>query len=214
MAASRPLYTYRSDMVSELLTALSAFQSAIDNVAKDASNPFFKSKYATLAACLDMIRPHLKENGLSYQQTVSTGQDGSICVTSVLGHKSGQWWSSDLCMPAPTGGQSHAQQVGSLITYMRRYMLTAQLGIAQEDDDANSAPAAPAPKPKAVPLLTEDQTQELYPLLLDAKVDEEKICKQYGISSLAMLPQSKFMEVRNRLLATIDKNKGNSDAPE
>ena len=57
-------------------------------------------------------------------------------VETLISHSSGEWINS-ICH-APVSKQD-AQGVGSAITYLRRYSLAAMCGIAQEDDDANSA---------------------------------------------------------------------------
>ena len=54
----------------------------------------------------------------------------------MLLHESGQWIKSKLKMPIE---KATAQSVGSVITYGRRYGLSAITGIAQYDDDGNAA---------------------------------------------------------------------------
>ena len=71
--------------------------------------------------------------------------DGVASVETLISHSSGEWISS-ICH-APVSKQD-AQGVGSAITYLRRYSLAAMCGIAQEDDDANSA-VGHAPQPQA-----------------------------------------------------------------
>ena len=123
-----------SENINELASALSKAQGKITGALKDSSNPFFKSKYADLAACWDACRGPLSENGLAVIQTTEPG-DGVTLVTT-LAHSSGQWISSKLIM-APK--DFSPQSVGSCITYARRYALAAMVGLAQIDDDANSA---------------------------------------------------------------------------
>ena len=57
-------------------------------------------------------------------------------MTTMLLHESGQWIKSKLKMPIE---KATAQSVGSVITYGRRYGLSAITGIAQYDDDGNVA---------------------------------------------------------------------------
>jgi len=40
----------------------------VENVVKDATNPFFKSKYASLENVIETVRPHLAKHGLSFSQ--------------------------------------------------------------------------------------------------------------------------------------------------
>lgn len=128
----------------ELFAALAAAQAEVENASKASVNPHFKSRYADLAEVLNTTRPVFSRHGLSLLQ--STSFDGSlVSVTTLIGHKSGGTVSSVAsCVPA----KCDAQGIGAATTYLRRYGLAAMCGVAQEDDDGNSAahnkPAAPA----------------------------------------------------------------------
>ncbi len=134
----------KSEQINELATALSKSQAQLENAAKSSNNPHFKSKYADLAEILNTVRPVFSANGLAVTQCPSF-EAGIASVETVLMHSSGQWMSSVISAPV---GKQDAQGVGSAITYCRRYSLAAIAGIAQEDDDGNSAvghaPKAPA----------------------------------------------------------------------
>ena len=54
----------------------------------------------------------------------------------MLLHESGQWIKSEIRLPL--GKNPNAQNIGSVMTYGRRYGLSAMAGVAQYDDDANS----------------------------------------------------------------------------
>lgn len=131
----------------ELFAALAKAQGAIENASKNASNPHFRSKYADLAEVLNTIRPPFTANGLSVIQ--STGFDGSLVhVTTVLAHSGGGYLTSTAsCVPAKTD----AQGIGSATTYLRRYSAASVAGIAQEDDDGNSAAHNSKPVTKVTP---------------------------------------------------------------
>lgn len=119
----------------ELFAALAKAQAEIENASKNAANPHFRSRYADLAEVLNTVRPVLAKHGLSVMQ--STAFDGvMVSVETVLAHASGGSVSSTAsCVPAKTD----AQGVGAATTYLRRYALAAIAGVAQEDDDGNSA---------------------------------------------------------------------------
>lgn len=119
----------------ELFAALAKAQAEIENASKNAANPHFRSRYADLAEVLNTVRPVLAKHGLSVMQ--STAFDGvMVSVETVLAHASGGSVSSAAsCVPAKTD----AQGVGAATTYLRRYALAAMAGVAQEDDDGNSA---------------------------------------------------------------------------
>lgn len=130
----------------ELFAALAKAQSEVENATKGSTNPHFKSKYADLAEVLNTVRPTFAKHGLSLLQ--STAFEGSLVeVTTLVAHASGGFVSSVAsCVPAKTD----AQGIGAATTYLRRYGLAAMTGVAQEDDDGQSAAHNREPNPVAV----------------------------------------------------------------
>jgi len=125
---------WKSPEIDKLAEALAKAQSELEGAKKESTNPFFKSSYADLHAVIKSAFPHLSKHGLS----VSQGNEivpGAVCVTTTLMHSSGQWLRSKVKLPL---AKVDAQGVGAAITYGRRYGLSAIVGIAQYDDDANS----------------------------------------------------------------------------
>lgn len=97
----------------------------------------YKFKYATLDSIIDHVRPALTKNGLWFTQTLEGNEAGKYKLVTQLLHESGQTIRSETPLLVEESGN---QAFGSALTYMRRYALTAMLGIAaDEDDDANSA---------------------------------------------------------------------------
>ena len=124
-----------SPSIAALATALSKAQGQFDHAKKDANNPFFKSKYADLAAVIDAAKPHLAANGLAVIQTTEINENGLRLVTT-LAHQSGEYISGDYPIK-PT--KDDPQGMGSAMTYARRYAFSAITGIASDDDDGNAA---------------------------------------------------------------------------
>jgi alpha-L-fucosidase len=124
-----------SESLKELATALAAAHGEIENATKNSTNPHFRSKYADLAEIINTTRPVLSKHGLSVVQ-IPGFADGVVTVDTMLLHKSGEWVQHTSGAPI---GKADAQGVGSATTYLRRYSLAAVCGIAQEDDDAESA---------------------------------------------------------------------------
>lgn len=96
--------------------------------------------YTDLGGLIDEVRPHLKENGITIIQEPYTevGESGRlICIETMLLHSSGEWMKSNpLKMPA----LNSIQDVGGQITYLKRYSLSAMLGVSsEEDNDSNLA---------------------------------------------------------------------------
>lgn len=132
-----------SNATPDLFAALALAQGEVENASKSSSNPHFRSKYADLAEVLNTVRPVFAKNGLSIAQ--STAFDGSlVSVSTLIAHKSGGLIVSEAsCVP----GKTDAQGIGAATTYLRRYSLAAMAGIAQEDDDGNTAAHNGKPQP-------------------------------------------------------------------
>ena len=120
---------------NNLLDALAKMQAVLDNAKKESDNPFFKSKYADLAQCLQTAKKPMADNGLSISQHCTFDGQFVQCVT-VLGHSSGQMMISTLNVPV---AKKDAQGIGSSITYARRYALSSIIGLTQKDDDGEGS---------------------------------------------------------------------------
>lgn len=142
-----------SPTIGQLAAALAAAQGEIIGAVADSVNPYYRSRYADLASVWEAIRGPLSRNGLAVIQLPST-TEGRVSVTSVLAHKSGEWIATTASATPPPKSdkkkedgkdeakvdtRGDAQAVGSCISYLRRYLLSAQVGVAQVDDDGNAA---------------------------------------------------------------------------
>lgn len=125
----------QSPELGELFAALAKAQGMMTGAKKDSANPFFKSKYADLHQVWEAVREPLSANILSVIQTTRRTENGLEIVTT-LGHGSGQWMRSYTPVKAM---KDDPQAMGSAITYARRYALAAICGVAQMDDDGESA---------------------------------------------------------------------------
>lgn len=124
----------KSESIKCIAKALLLFHMKVDIIKKDANNPFFKSKYASLSNILENIQLPLSESGLSFSQ-IPTGEGG---LTTILMHgESGEYLIGEYVMKP---SKNDPQGIGSAITYQRRYALCAILGLnIEEDDDGNNA---------------------------------------------------------------------------
>jgi hypothetical protein len=135
-----------SDSIAAIAPALVKAGAALGPVVKDATNPAFRNKYATLDAIMEQVRPVLAAHGLCVLQGVTHPEtvDGRVIGLSVetrLLHLSGEWVSTVVTLPVE---KATAQGAGSAISYGRRYGLSAILGLTAEDDDGNAASTRPA----------------------------------------------------------------------
>lgn len=123
--------------LGEIAKALVQVQIELENPRKDATNPFFKSKYATLEATLNHdTRVILNKHGLVLIQPFNQDLNQTLVVTTLL-HTSGQWISS--VIESKGVKDDDPQATGSALTYFRRYSALGLLGLAPEDDDGNLA---------------------------------------------------------------------------
>jgi len=125
------------DNKTDIYKALLKAQADIGPVKKDATNPAFKSKYATLQSVLDTIEKPLSDNGLVMLQRLQVGVSGQELLTAIVHAESGESISSVALVVCKDA--TDPQKIGGAISYFRRYSLLALLGLAPEDDDGNSA---------------------------------------------------------------------------
>jgi len=152
-----------SDSISVLLESLLKAQAEfppIERLVTGQAGPR-KYKYADLSDIMNAVREPLARHGLLVTHEVLT-VDTQTAVRTTLRHVSGESISTAI----PINAALPPQQVGSAITYMRRYGLCALLAIVTEDDDdgQHSAPArapVPAPKHTATKKLSDAQREVL-----------------------------------------------------
>ena len=116
--------------------AMLAVQSELTNPIKSATNPHFKSKYATLPDIRDMVTPILAKHGLYCIQPVLMDDRGGYLQTRIVHAATADQLMSE--MPLMLEKQT-PQGMGSAITYARRYALCSILNIAADDDDDGNA---------------------------------------------------------------------------
>lgn len=123
--------------------ALLAYQKENLTVSRDAINPHFKSKYATLENINKTVLPALNKHGLVITQHPQMDDTGYVTVTTTITHaESGEAIS---CEPS-CNTEGTAQKVGSAITYLRRYGFALLGVVTDDDDDGNTAQGKDAPK--------------------------------------------------------------------
>jgi len=113
------------------------FQKRIQAIKKDGKNPHFKNTYATLPQILSEVKPILSDLGLTLIQPIADNAVNSIILD-------GEKTLIRSFIELPSG--LNPQQIGSAITYFRRYTLSSLLALEIEDDDGNAA-SNPTPKP-------------------------------------------------------------------
>lgn len=130
----------RSESIKEITKSLLEFQSNVTGIKKDGQG--YNYQYITLDQILALVRPALTKVGIVMNQYLGhIVVDNQILtsVETVLMHSSGEWISSGSIPIYPTNNpkMSIPQNLGSAITYEKRYQISALLGLSSDvDDDA------------------------------------------------------------------------------
>jgi hypothetical protein len=111
------------------------------DVVADAENPFHKNSYATLGQHIAGTKAIFAQYGLAIVQfPVASGN--SVGVETMVLHSSGGYISRKVTLPVAEGVKG--QDVGSLVSYLRRYAIASVANLATSDDDAESDRASKA----------------------------------------------------------------------
>lgn len=128
----------KSETVKDLFIGLVKLRQAIKQPPKDAKNPFFKSNYVTLEGVQKAIDEAKEGTGIDYSQFVETSPDGRTGVSTMVYSEKGEYIITDPLYLQPV--KNDPQGNGSVVTYSRRYQLSALFGISSDiEDDGNNA---------------------------------------------------------------------------
>lgn len=121
---------------ARLAAALAAFQAEMPVVAKNQkakvptkNGGSYEYTYAGLPDVAATVHPLLSKHGLSFSVCPRVTEHGGE-VVGVLMHESGDRLEASL----PLFGRQ-AQEIGSALTYARRYLLGCMTGVVTDDDD-------------------------------------------------------------------------------
>ncbi len=135
-----------------LAAALSKFQGEMPSVGKTKTAQIksdkgsYSYKYADLGDVVDAAYPIMSRHGLAFSAKPTLNDSGHFVLAYKLMHESGEDEHGEYPLPA----NGSPQQMGSAITYARRYTLTSVLGIvSEEDDDGRGAPQEREPSSRA-----------------------------------------------------------------
>lgn len=169
----------KSESIANIAKALSDFQAEVKQPLKDKDNPFFKSKYVPLESVVEAINDIANKHGLSFTQWALNDETNRIGVATMLLHTSGEFIEyPPIYMKSE---KDTAQGAGSVITYAKRYALSAIFGItSDQDDDANEASGNGKPtKPKAEDISIE-RLKDAYEALDKVQVQEKSFTTVYN----------------------------------
>jgi hypothetical protein len=138
-----------TDIKSPLKNALCELKKLDIKITKETDNSYFKSKYADLATLLDAIEARAADFGILIISKIQR-HDSGLELCTKLTHKDSEEIEESVF---PIFG-SKPQEIGSSVTYARRYNIQSLLNLAAEDDDGNAANEA---KPIKTPVKPENQ---------------------------------------------------------
>lgn len=174
----------QSEQIGDLATALALAQKGMtlpkrnrEVAVKSQGGASYKFEYTTFDAIIEHVRGPLTTNGLWFLQSIEVDGPGNALRTT-LTHSSGQWVSGTVRIPQA----GKMQELGSALTYLRRYALSSLLGIASEDDDdANAADGN----------TVEAQKDRLPPQgPIGSLEDKKALAIQWGNAALAIIAQA------------------------
>lgn len=131
-----------SEAINEIASALAKAQTQFKPIhtsktvnvrTKDGRN--YTYSYAELSVTLNAVRDALSQNGLSIVQFTQPGNETVAELATRLMHSSGQFIESRL----PLDLRGSPQEIGSRLTYLRRYSINSLLCLATDDDSDDSA---------------------------------------------------------------------------
>jgi hypothetical protein len=139
-----------TDREAAAAAALVAALGALHEPAKDGKVNAGARRYTylTLPDLLTAVRATFAGHGLAIMQHVETVDVGVRIRTAILHHGGTVFESPWLVLPS---GRA-PQDVGSAITYGRRYSLAAFVGLAGDDDDDGATASRPPQRPTATPI--------------------------------------------------------------
>ncbi len=117
-------------MSTDHIKALSKVQKDLKHAKEKDKGGF--GKYADLATVYEVIRKPLVENGFSYVHSLTTQEDGTHFVDTLLMHETGGTFKTSLPLII---NKRDMQGLGSAITYAKRYGISMIVGLASEEDD-------------------------------------------------------------------------------
>jgi len=199
MTDARALVAAKRDFTSAMALA----QEEMRTIGRDANNTQTRSRYATLAAIDQAIRPIYSKHGLfpSFNTEPSPNGELWVKVTCELTHRGGYSRTYAIDMPADGKGakggdvMTRTHATGSAVSYGRRYLLQLMFNLSTADDDGVAANG------NGNGHLSDEQIDDLRSAIVDAGADIGRFCKVYGIQRVEDLPARKLADAKAKLAA-------------
>ncbi len=188
-----------SESIKNIAPAMAKVIGEVKDATKEKEG--FGYQYAPLDQVLKIVRPILAKNDLSLIQSERFDED-KVVVETLLLHKSGEWIMTEVSAPyEKLRGMNAYQITGSALTYLRRYGLSAAVGIAaDEDNDAAGEPEQEQAQP-----VTPEQVLELEKLIADTKTDKNIFLQFFQIEKLEDMSQEIYPKAIGVLKKKLEK---------
>lgn len=183
-----------SQDLDQIFAALAKFQGEVGTIerTKEANIPTKSGRnirftYADLSSIWEAIRKPLAKHGLSVSQVLSS--EGNISyIHTLVGHSSGQYISSKLAMRLESIKMT---DLGSAITYLRRYTLSSALGLVT-DDDVDAQPEME--NYQGVQRISPEQCRTIDNLFAGREDIRAAFLKAYKLETLSDIPATEFAD--------------------
>lgn len=176
--------------------AMSEMQTEIPIIAEDGliKAGTRETSYSTLENIVEIVKPIMKSHGFNVMFLTDT-KDNVITITGLLSHKLGHKIQTSITLPADNSGAKNlVQQIGSSVSYGKRYVLCSLLNIAtkNEDDDGKNA----------IPSQTITKSQQEF---INKKLSQLPKDRQDGFIKVYGRPDQITKDAFNHASAMLDK---------
>ena len=162
--------------MKHLFKSLAQFQQEVPVIHKATQG--YGYSYSDLPKIFSVINPLLKKHGLGFTQLINEGD-----VLTILFHvESGEQIQSSTTIPqnVQLKGMNDFQVLGSAITYIRRYAISAMLGlVTDKDTDAGGEQVKHEPKKQT---LDAKRFQDAVKAVTDGKITRESLESKFTLT--------------------------------
>lgn len=139
----------QSEKITTLLESMVKAQAEFKTLPKDKEG--YGYKYTDLDTVITAVRPILAKHNLGFMQSL-TMTEGRPGITTRIFNTAGEWIEDTIGLPDVAMAKTNAaQNMGAAITYMKRYALSAILGISSDEDTDAATPQVPHQDPRQAP---------------------------------------------------------------
>ena len=105
-------------------------------ITKDKTNPFYKSQYTDINSMIPVIKEELEKAGITCMTIVHNNSLINVFIDQETGDTFPKLQNDSIGLQLKG---LKPQEIGSEITFFRRYLLTANLLVEQQDEDGNKS---------------------------------------------------------------------------